>query len=75
MRLIYTLLENELGVFRGYINKNFKKEFIREFKLLVDYLILFVVKKDRSLRLYINYRKLNDIIIKNRYPLLNINKL
>jgi len=51
------------------------KEFIRESKLLVGYLILFVVKKDGSLRLYIDYRKLNDITIKNRYPLPNIGEL
>jgi len=64
-RLIYTLLEKKLGVLRGYINKIFKKEFIRESKLLIGYLILFIIKKNKSLRLYINYRKLNNIIIKN----------
>ncbi len=74
-RPIYTLLKKELGVLRGYIDENLKKRFIREFKLLVGYLILFIIKKNRSLRLYINYRKLNNIIVKNRYPLLNINKL
>ena len=48
---------------------------IREIKSLVEYLILFILKKDGSLRLYVNYRKLNDITIKNRYLLLNISKL
>ncbi len=46
---MYTLLKKELGVLRGYIDKNLKKEFIREFKLLVGYLILFIIKKDESL--------------------------
>lgn len=32
-------------------------------------LILFTLKKDGSLCLYINYHGLNAIIIKNRYPL------
>ncbi len=37
------------------MNKNLKKGFIQESKLLIGYLILFILKKDRSLRLYINY--------------------
>ena len=32
-------------------------------------------KKDRTLRLYIDYRKLNNITVKNRYPLPLINEL
>ena len=36
---------------------------------------MFVKKKDEILRLYINYRKLNDIIIKNRYLLPNVIEL
>ena len=32
-------------------------------------LILFVLKKDGGLRLYVNYRGLNKITVKNRYPL------
>ena len=74
-RLIYTLLEKELQVLRGYIKENLRKGFIRESKLLVSYPILFALKKDGSLQLYINYRKLNDITIKNRYLLLNIDEL
>ncbi len=74
-RLIYILLEKELTILRGYINKNLKKGFIRESKSLVGYLILFTPKKDRKLRLYVDYQKLNNITIKNRYPLLNISEL
>ena len=36
--------------------------------------ILFIFKKDKGLRLYINYYRLNIIIIKNRYLLLLIIK-
>ena len=32
-------------------------------------LVLFVKKKDRSMRLCINYREQNKITIKNKYPL------
>jgi len=49
LRPIYTLLKKELGVLRGYIDKNLKKEFIRESKLLINYLILFIIKKNKSL--------------------------
>ena len=34
-----------------------------------DVLILFVFKKNERLRLYVNYKRLNAIIIKNRHSL------
>jgi len=37
--------------------------------------MLFVKKKDGTLRLCIDYRQLNKVTIKNRYPLLWINDL
>ena len=37
--------------------------------------MLFVKKKDGSLRMCIKYRALNKVTIKNRYPLLRIDKL
>ena len=37
--------------------------------------ILYTNKVDRTKRLYINYRKLNKITIKNRYTSLLIDKL
>jgi hypothetical protein len=36
---------------------------------------MFVPKKGGKLQLCVNFRKLNDITIKNRYPLLNILEL
>ena len=30
---------------------------------------MFVKKKDKSMRLYIDYRELNEVTIKNRHPL------
>ncbi len=40
---------------------------------LINILIFFILKKDRILYLYINYKALNKIIIKNYYLLLLIN--
>ena len=71
---IYQLSKTELEVLRGYIDENLKKGFIRESKSSAGYPILFA-KKDGSLRLCVDYRKLNDITIKNRYPLPNITEM
>ena len=37
--------------------------------------MLFVRKKDGSMRLCIDYRKLNKVIVKNKYPLPRIDDL
>ena len=52
---IYVLLEQELQIVRDYLKENLKKDFIRELKSLVEYLILFILKKDGSLRLYVDF--------------------
>jgi hypothetical protein len=67
--------EKELASIREYIDINIKKKFIRPSELLVGYPIIFVPKKNRKLRLCVNYQKLNNITIKNRYPLPNIIEL
>lgn len=59
------MLEKELSVLRKYIDKNLKKGFIQLLESLARFPILFVLKKDSKLRLCINYRKLNNITIKN----------
>jgi hypothetical protein len=66
---IYSLSKRELETLRKYINKNLIKEYIRSSKSPIKFTILFVPKKNRKLRIYVNYKKLNNIIIKNRYTL------
>ena len=51
-----------------------KKKFIRKFQSLTKYLIFFVLKKNETLRLYFDYRKLNNTTIKNQHSLSNINE-
>ena len=73
--LIYAFFEKELRIFRKYLNENLKKKFIRKSQSSTKYSIFFVFKKNETLRLCVDYRKLNEIIIKNRYSLPNINEL
>ena len=68
-------MEKELQVLRGYLDENLKKGFIRESQSPAGYPIPFARKKDSSLQLCVNYWKLNDITVKNRYPLPNANEL
>lgn len=72
---IYKLSEKELGVLKKYIEEMLAKGFIRKSKSPAGYPILFAPKKDGSLRPCVDYRKLNDMTKKNRYPLPNIQEL
>jgi hypothetical protein len=67
--------EKELASIREYIDVNIKKKFIRPSESLAGYPIIFVPKKNGKLRLCVDYQKLNDITIKNRYLLPNIIEL
>ena len=70
--LIYSLDLVELKTFKTYIEINLANNFIQPSKSSTFALILFVCKTDNSLRLCINYQELNNLTIKNRYPLLLI---
>ena len=72
---IYPINPKERAILKDYIDKNIKMGKIRKSKSEVGYPIFFVIKKDRGRRPYIDYRQLNDIIRKNRYLLLRIDKL
>jgi len=73
--LLYFISENQLKKVWNYLDKNFKKEFIKSLKLLTDYLILFVSKKDKQKQLCVNYQQLNTIIRKDNYSLSLIEEL
>lgn len=66
---IYALSDTELKTLKAYLDENLKKGFITHSDSPAAAPILFVKKKDGSLRLCVDYRGLNAITIKNRYPL------
>jgi hypothetical protein len=59
----------ELATLREYIDENLFKNFIWHSKSLAGVPILFVKKKDESLHMCVDYRGLNKVTKKNRYPL------
>jgi len=72
---IYSLTVTELKALKEYIEENIRKGFIRKSKSPAGAPILFVKKHDGTLRLCVDYRRLNAITIRNSYPLPRINDL
>jgi hypothetical protein len=68
-RPLYNLSQAELVILRKYLDEYLARGWIRESKSPAGAPILFVKKKDGSLRLCVDYRGLNKITIKNRHPL------
>ncbi len=52
-----------------------QKKFIKKLQLSAKYSILFISKLNKNLKLCVNYRALNNIMIKNSYSLLLISEL
>jgi len=73
-KLLYFFFKKKLDILQEYLLKNLTLNRIYKFISLVDVLMLFVLKSDNSLRLYINYCNLNVIIIKNKCSLSLIEK-
>jgi hypothetical protein len=66
---IYPLFEFELKTLREFIDENLKTGFIRPSNSLFGAPVLFIKKKDGSLRLCVDFRRLNAITRKDKYPL------
>ena len=71
---LYNLSGNKLKVLWDYLADNLAKGFIQALTSPLGAPILFVKKKDGTLRLCVNYQGLNYLTQKNRYPLPLINK-
>ena len=72
---LYRLSYRELDELKKQIEEYLRKGWIRPSTSPYGAPVLFVHKKDNSLRLCVDYRALNDITIKNRYPLPHTDEL
>ncbi len=72
---LYSMSEDQLKKVRTYLDENLKREFIRSSKSSAEYLILFVLKKNGTKQLCVNYRQLNEITRQDSYLLSLIREL
>jgi len=72
---LYLMSKNQLKKVHNYLAENLKREFIRSLKSSVEYLILFVSKKNDIKQLCVDYRQLNKITHQDSYSLLLIEEL
>lgn len=66
---IYNLSSRELEILREYLETAQERGWVRPSKSPVGAPILFVPKADGTMRLCVDYRGLNKVTIKNRYPI------
>jgi len=69
IKKIYALSQDELKELWSYIKQNEERGWIRETYSDTGSPIMFVKKKDAKLRLCVDYRALNHVTQKDRYPL------
>nr|GEV95170.1 reverse transcriptase domain-containing protein [Tanacetum cinerariifolium] len=74
-RAPYLLAPFELKELSDQLKELSEKGFIRSSSSPWGAPVLFVKKKDGSFRMYIDYREINKLTVKNRYPLLRIDDL
>nr|GEW15832.1 putative reverse transcriptase domain, ribonuclease H-like domain, aspartic peptidase domain protein [Tanacetum cinerariifolium] len=74
-RVPYHLAPSDLKELSDQLKELSEKGFIRPSSSPWGALVLFIKKKDESFRMCIDYRELNKLTVKNRYPLFRINDL
>eukprot|EP00253_Pinus_taeda_P019771 PITA_19771 len=74
-RAPYRMSVPELTELKMQLQELLDKDYIRPSMSPWGAPVLFVKKKDRTLRMCIDYRQLNKLTIKNKYPLPRINEL
>ena len=67
--VLYGISQNKTQELRRYLDKNLSKGFIRASRLESAAPVLFIKKPGSSLRFCVDYRGLNAVTVKNRYPL------
>jgi hypothetical protein len=74
-RRSYHMPPNELAELKTQLQDLLEKGFIRPSSSLWGCPAIFVKKKDRTLRMCVDYRPINEVSIKNKYPLPRIDIL
>jgi hypothetical protein len=74
-RRSYRMPSNELAELKTQLQDLLEKGFIRPSSSPWGCLAIFVKKKDQTLRMCVDYRPLNEVTIKNKYPLPRIDIL
>ena len=69
------MMKKKIKMMQKYIKKNLIKNYIHSLIFLIRFSVFFVFKSYKNLKLYIDYKKLNVIIIKNYYTLFLIQKM
>ncbi|MBW0520179.1 hypothetical protein O181_059894 [Austropuccinia psidii MF-1] len=73
--VIHSLSKQESDTLRAYISENLEKCFIQPNSSATGAPVLFVKKKDGVLCLCVDYRKVNAVTRKNKYPVPAMNQL
>nr|ABA93571.1 retrotransposon protein, putative, Ty3-gypsy subclass [Oryza sativa Japonica Group] len=71
----YRMAANELAEVKRQVDDLLQKGYIRPSSSLWGAPVIFVEKKDHTQRMCVDYRALNDVTIKNKYPLPRIDDL
>jgi hypothetical protein len=71
----YCMPPNELAELKTQLQDLLEKGFIRPSSSPWGCLAIFIKKKDQTLRMCVDYRPLNEVTIKNKYPFPRIDLL
>nr|ABA97094.1 retrotransposon protein, putative, Ty3-gypsy subclass [Oryza sativa Japonica Group] len=71
----YRMAANELAEVKKQVDEQLQKGYIRPSTSPWGAPVIFVEKKDKTKRMCVDYRALNEVTIKNKYPLLRIDDL
>jgi hypothetical protein len=71
----YRMATPHLAELKEHIKELLEKGFIRSSSSLWGSPVIFVLKKDGTQRLCVDYRALNEVTVKNKYPLPRIDDL
>jgi hypothetical protein len=71
----YRMTTPKLAELKEHIMELLEKEFVRPSSSLLGAPVIFVLKKDGTQRLYVDYHALNEVTVKNKYPMPMIDDL